>query len=119
MSPAPPRLFGSFSRMPPAVFPVQLISRGVPETAGIGQVSGRRRVTDEPVETVSERCVYGGNGWPTGTCQRRSFGDGGSVLPTFAEDAAQDEQDVCRPLAEAAHEVRKPFTTERDVDTDA
>ena len=39
-----------------------------------------------------------------------------SAYPALAEDAADNERDIRRPLAEPAHEVRKPFAAERDVD---
>ena len=41
-------------------------------------------------------------------CRRR--------LSALAHDAAQDEQDVRRPLGQAAHEIRIPLRAERDVD---
>ena len=36
-------------------------------------------------------------------------------LPTLTKNAADDKRDIGGPLAEAPHEVRKPFTAEWDV----
>src|SRR5580765_8907013 len=43
----------------------------------------------------------------------------GSWLPLFSKNAANHKTDVGWPLAQPAHEIRKPFASERDVHTDA
>ena len=43
----------------------------------------------------------------------------GGLRSPFAEQRLQDECNVGRSLSEPAHEIRKPFAAERDVDTDA
>ncbi len=51
--------------------------------------------------------------------ERRSWAGGVTVESAFAHQAPQYERDVRRALAEAAHEIREPLLSERQIDPHA